>query len=220
MAAFLRLEDILAIRRHGKRQRRQRTEPKHRINDQIWAKELRVVDEGGEDRGILPVQEALAIAKQSKLDLVEVAPNAKPPVAKIMNYGKYKFEQEKREREARKKQKASSLKEVKLRPKIGDHDREFKIGHGIEFLRAGHKLKVTVMFSGREMAHQEIGRELLDLVKGDLLEHGKVEAPPKMEGRNLSMTIAPKQGLGVVLDDEDEIEGEEESQESQSEAVN
>jgi translation initiation factor IF-3 len=120
-----------------------------------------------------------------------VAPQAKPPVTKIMNYGKFVFELERREREARKKQKATSLKEVKLRPKIGDHDREFKVGKGIEFLKQGHKLKVTIMFSGREMAHTEIGRELLDEVKIELLEHGKVESPPRLEGRNLSMTIAP-----------------------------
>lgn len=145
----------------------------------------------GEDLGVLAIEEALAVAKQQKLDLVEVAPQAKPPVTKIMNYGKFVFELERREREARKKQKATSLKEVKLRPKIGDHDREFKVGKGIEFLQQGHKLKVTIMFSGREMAHTEIGRELLNEVKKDLLEYGKVESPPRLEGRNLSMTIAP-----------------------------
>lgn len=145
----------------------------------------------GEDLGILSAPEALELAKKQKLDLVEVAPHAKPPVAKIMNYGKFMFEQDRREREARKKQKATSLKEVKLRPKIGDHDREFKVGKGIEFLKLGHKLKVTIMFSGREMAHTEIGRALLDDVKEDLLEFGKVESHPRLEGRNLSMTIAP-----------------------------
>lgn len=150
-----------------------------------------MVGSNGEDLGILTVPEALEIARKEKLDLVEVAPNARPPVAKIMNYGKFKFEAEKRDRDARKKQNATGLKEVKLRPKIGDHDREFKTARGIEFLRQGNKLKVTIMFSGREMAHTEIGRELLELVKEDLLEHGKVEAPPRLEGRNLSMTIAP-----------------------------
>lgn len=145
----------------------------------------------GEDLGVLPIEEALAVAKTQKLDLVEVAPQAKPPVTKIMNYGKFVFELERREREARKKQKATSLKEVKLRPKIGDHDRDFKVGKGIEFLQQGHKLKVTIMFSGREMAHTEIGRELLDDVQKDLLAYGKVESPPRLEGRNLSMTIAP-----------------------------
>jgi translation initiation factor IF-3 len=150
-----------------------------------------VVGSKGEDLGILPVPEALELARTEKLDLVEVAPNARPPVAKIMNYGKFKFEAEKRDRDARKKQNATGLKEVKLRPKIGDHDREFKTNRGIDFLKQGNKLKVTIMFSGREMAHTEIGRELLELVKQDLLEHGKIEAPPRLEGRNLSMTIAP-----------------------------
>ncbi len=165
---------------------------KHRVNEQIWAAALRVVGAEGEDLGQLTVEEALNAARAAKLDLVEVAPNANPPVAKIMNYGKFKFEQEKREREARKKQKAFSLKEVKLRPKIEDHDREFKISHGIEFLKQGHKLKVTVMFSGREMAHTERGHELLAGVTKVLEQYGKIEAPPRLEGRNLSTTIAPK----------------------------
>lgn len=190
-AALVIWRHILAIRRRARRQQSRAQQHKHRINTQIWCNEVRVVGSKGEDLGILSVPEALELAKKEKLDLVEVAPNARPPVAKIMNYGKYKFEAEKRDRDARKKQKATGLKEVKLRPKIGDHDREFKTSRGIEFLKQGNKLKVTIMFSGREMAHTEIGRELLDRVKEDLIEHGKVESHPRLEGRNLSMTIAP-----------------------------
>lgn len=172
---------------------------KHRVNAQIWAKEVRVVGPEGEDFGILTIEDALAKAKELKMDLVEVAAKAQPPVTKIMNYGKFKFEQEKREREARKKQKAISLKEVKLRPKIGDHDREFKIGHGIQFLQEGNKLKVTVMFTGREMAHTELGRELLKEVTKDLDVWGKVESTPRLEGRNMSMIVSPRQGVGQKL---------------------
>lgn len=111
-----------------------------------------------------------------------------------MNYGKFKFELEKRERESRKKQKQFSLKEVKVRPKIEDHDRDFKVNHAIEFLGAGHKLKLTVMFSGRELAHPELGHKLLARILTDLDVYGKVETPPKLEGRNLSVTLAPKPG--------------------------
>lgn len=191
---------------------------KHRVNDQIWARELRIVGPEGEDFGTMSLEDSLAKAKELKLDLVEVAAKADPPVAKIMNYGKFKFEQEKREKEARKKQKALQLKEVKLRPKIGDHDKEFKVNHALEFLHEGFKVKMTIMFSGREMAHTEIGRELLDQVAAQIVPvHGKVESPPRLEGRNLSMTITPRQGVGKKLtpeeiaeltrDPDDEAEG-------------
>lgn len=185
----------LAIRRFGKKPRDRRAGgTRHRINEAIWADSIRVVGPEGEDFGILTVAKGIEIAQENQLDLVEVAPAAVPPVCKVMNYGKFKFELEKRERESRKKQKQFSLKEVKVRPKIEDHDRDFKVNHAIEFLGAGHKLKLTVMFSGRELAHPELGHRLLERILKDLEVYGKVETPAKLEGRNLSVTLAPKPG--------------------------
>lgn len=141
--------------------------------------------------GILTLEEALKAAEERGLDLVEVAPKEVPPVAKLMDYGKFKYTMEKRNREARKKQKAYTLKEVKMRPKIGDHDFDTKKNHAIDFLKGGHKVKVTCSFFGREMSHQELGRALIEKMVVDIGDLGKVEMPPKMEGRNLSVIIGP-----------------------------
>ena len=143
--------------------------------------------------GILTLEEALKAAEEKGLDLVEVAPKEVPPVAKLMDYGKFKYTMEKRNRDARKKQKAYTLKEVKMRPKIGDHDFDTKKNHAIDFLKHGHKVKVTCSFFGREMSHQELGRVLIDKMIKDLerMDVGKVEMPAKMEGRNLSVIIGP-----------------------------
>lgn len=161
------------------------------MNRWIRTPKLRVVGDGGEPLGILTLEEALKMAEEKGLDLVEVAPKEVPPVAKIMDYGKFKYTMEKRNREARKKQKAYTLKEVKMRPKIGDHDFDTKKTHAVDFLKAGHKVKVTCSFFGREMSHQELGRALIDKMVRDIGEMGKMEMPSKMEGRNLSIIIGP-----------------------------
>ena len=138
------------------------------------------------------MDQALAAAEERGLDLVEVAPLARPPVVKIMDYGKFKFEQAKAARAAKKKQHVIHLKEVKYRPGISDHDFEFKTRHAREFLAEGNKVKVTMMYRGRQMAHTELGREVLDRVAAQLKDIGKIEQEPKLEGRNMTMVLAPK----------------------------
>ena len=151
-----------------------------------------MIDDEGEQLGIVAVDEALRIAEERGYDLVEVAPTARPPVCKIMDYGKYKYETAKKDREARKKQHNVQLKEIRYRPNIEDHDFEFKTNHVIEFLKEGNKVKVTVMFRGREMTHTEHGRLVLDRVAAEVQGTGTVESTPKLEGRNMSMIVAPK----------------------------
>ena len=147
---------------------------------------------GGEQVGILPVKEALDRARDANLDLVEVSPNSRPPVCRIMDYGKYKYEQSKKARLAKKKQLTVELKAMRYRPKIDDHDFQFKTRHVREFLLQGSKVKVFVMFTGREMAHTEYGRKLLDRVTEELSDICIVGQEPKMEGRRLNMILAPK----------------------------
>jgi translation initiation factor IF-3 len=153
---------------------------------------VRVIGSDGAQLGVMPVDQALAQAEERGLDLVEVAPLARPPVVKIMDYGKYKFEQAKAARAAKKKQHVIHLKEVKYRPGISDHDFEFKTRHAREFLQEGNKVKVTMMYRGRQMAHTELGREVLDRVATELKDVGKIEQEPKLEGRNMTMVIGPK----------------------------
>jgi translation initiation factor IF-3 len=145
----------------------------------------------GQQIGIVPIQEALRRAQELDLDLVEVAPQANPPVCRIMDYGKYKYERDIRQKEARKKQARVEVKEIKFRPKIDPHDYETKKGHVERFLRAGARVKVTIMFRGREMAHTELGRRILDRLVEDLQGLAVVEAEPKQDGRNMVMVIAP-----------------------------
>jgi translation initiation factor IF-3 len=145
----------------------------------------------GAQVGILDTRDALALAQEQDLDLVEVAPQADPPVCRIMDYGKYKYEQAVRQREARKKQSLVVVKEMKMRPKIDRHDYDTKKGHVIRFLRQGSKVKVTIMFRGREMTHPESGERLLRKLAGELEEIAKIEAPPKLDGRNMTMVLAP-----------------------------
>jgi len=153
---------------------------------------VRVIADNGDQLGVLTIDEAIAAANERGLDLVEVAPLARPPVVKIMDYGKFKFEQAKAARAAKKKQHVIHLKEVKYRPGIDDHDFDFKTRHAREFLADGNKVKVTMMYRGRQMAHIELGREVLDRVALELKDIGKVEQEPKLEGRNMSMVLAPK----------------------------
>ena len=168
---------------------------RYRVNRAIRVPKVRVIFEEGEPLGVVSLADALKAADEHGLDLVEVSPDANPPVCRIMDYGKFKYAQEKKNRDARKRQKATSLKEIKMRIKIGRHDFDFKRDHGIEFLHAGHKLKVTVMFAGREMSHQDLGRNLMEKMLEELTVAGKVETPPKMEGRNLSAIVSPIKSL-------------------------
>lgn len=162
-----------------------------RINEKIRVREVRLIDDTGDQR-VISIQEALQIAKDANLDLVEVAPNAVPPVVKVLDFGKYRFEQEKKQRELKKKQQIVKLKEVRMQPKIETHDMEFKTKHIQEFLGEGDKVKVTIRFRGREMAHPELGREVLDDVLKILDGQYILENPPKMEGRFMSMLLGPK----------------------------
>lgn len=163
-----------------------------RVNRMIRFSPLRVIAPDGEQLGIMTVDEALAAAEQRGLDLVEVAPLARPPVCRIMDFGKFKFEQAKAERAAKKKQRSIDLKEIKFRPGIDDHDFDFKCRHAKEFLAEGNKVKVTMMFRGRQMAHPELGRQVLDRVAEVLSEVGKVEQDAKLEGKNMTMLMTPK----------------------------
>jgi translation initiation factor IF-3 len=155
-------------------------------------REVRVIDPDGNQVGILPINEALAAATEFGLDLVEVSPNATPPVCKIMDYGRYKYEQTKKLQEAKKKQTTFQLKEIKVRPKTGDHDLQTKLGHIRKFLDRKDKVKVTVMFRGREIALSNRGRELLEKIANEMEDLAVVEQYPKFEGRTMMMVLAPK----------------------------
>ena len=161
-----------------------------RINEQIKVNEVRLVDENGEMKGVVPVAEAIKLAEEAGLDLVEVSPNAAPPVCKILDYGKYKYEQQKKAAEARKKQKVVDVKEVKIRPGIEEHDYQVKLRNARRFLENGDKVKVTMRFRGREMAHQEIGMDVLKRMITELSDVGKVDLHPKMEGRQVIMVLS------------------------------
>ena len=165
-----------------------------RINRQIRAREVRLIDQDGEMRGVVNIREAQTMAEEAGLDLVEVSPNANPPVCKILDYGKYKYEQEKKLRESRKNQVQIKLKEIRMQPKIEKHDLEFKTKHIAQFLDEGNKVKVTIRFRGREMAHTELGRVVLDkvlLLLGDQEVGFNLDRAPKMEGRFMSMILSP-----------------------------
>ncbi len=162
-----------------------------RINDRIRISPVRLVDEDGEQLGIVPTDEARSLATDRGLDLVEVAPNARPPVCKLMDYGKYKYEQQRKAREAKKKQHNVTVKEVKLRPKIEKHDLDFKLRHARRFLEDGDKVKVTLMFRGREITHPELGVRVLEKVRSELEDVAGVEVDIAHEGRTMTMMLAP-----------------------------
>jgi len=167
-------------------------EIRYRVNNQIRAKEVRLISAEGHQIGIVPLKKALFLAEEAGLDLVEVAPNANPPVCRIMDYGKFKYEKEKKAKLSRKKQKGSELKELTMRPKIDVHDYQVKLRNAIRFLEDGNRVKFTVRFRGREMAFKEKGVELLQRIIDDLKEISKQEHDIKEEGRNISVTLAPK----------------------------
>ena len=164
-----------------------------KINTAIAAAEVRVLDEEGEMRGVMSVADAILLAEEVGLDLVEMSPNAEPPVCKILDYSKYKFQQQKKANEARKKQKTVDVKEVKIRPGIERHDYDVKMRNARRFLEAGNKVKVTMRFRGREMAHQNIGFDLLKRMQDELADVGKTDLQPKMEGRQIIMVLSAEQ---------------------------
>jgi translation initiation factor IF-3 len=162
------------------------------VNEEIRAKEIRVVSQDGEQLGIMQVRDALRVAQEKDLDLVEVAPNAKPPVCRIMDYGKFRFEQSKREREARKKQKVIEIKEIRMTPKIEDHDFQVKVKATQKFLKDGDKVKATIRFRGREIVHAELGKALLMQLYETVKDQAVLEREPKIEGKNMIMILAGK----------------------------
>jgi len=162
------------------------------INEQIREREVRLIDVDGEQVGVVPSKKALEMAYDKKLDLVKVAPNAKPPVCRIMDYGKYKYEMAKKEKEARKNQKVINIKEIRLTPNIEEHDLNVKANKAIGFLKDGDKVKVSVRFRGRQMGHTDMGREVLGKFIEITSEVGTVDKRPKMEGRNMVMYLVPK----------------------------
>lgn len=162
------------------------------INEEIRDREVRVVDQNGEQLGVMPTRQALNLADEHQLDLVKIAPQAKPPVCKLMDYGKYRFEQSKREREIRKNQKVIEVKEVRLSATIEDHDVDVRVKNAIKFLQDGNKVKVTIRFRGRQITHSEIGREVMRDFAERIKEYGTIDKQPMIEGRNMSMFITPK----------------------------
>ena len=169
-----------------------RTKPKGpRSNNRITSPEVQVINSDGENLGVLNLQEAISKAKDENLDLIEIAPNARPPVCKIMDMGKYKYDQQKKLNKAKKKQKKIELKEIKLRPVTETHDYQFKIRNAQKFISKGDKVKFTIRFKGREMQHSNLGNELMEKIKNDTQSIGKVELQPKLEGKQMIMVIQP-----------------------------
>jgi len=169
---------------------REQTGP--RINDAIRAREVRLIDENGQNVGIVSKLDAMQRATDAGLDLVEISPDAEPPVCKILDFGKFKYQEQKRQAEARKNQKIVEIKEIKMRPNIDTHDYDVKMRSMNRFFEEGDKVKVTLRFRGREMAHQDLGVQLLNKVKGDTAEIAKVESEPRLEGRQMVMILAPR----------------------------
>jgi translation initiation factor IF-3 len=162
------------------------------MNNQIRVPEIRCIDENGEQMGIIPTRQALVRAHEAGLDLVEISATCKPPVCRIMDHGKFKFEQEKKKKEQKKKQNIVKLKEVKFHVNVGDHDYETKLRHAREFIEDGDRVKVSLMFRGRENAHKELGFELMKRIVADTAEYASVEQTPRLMGRNMYMMIIPK----------------------------
>jgi len=185
-------EEIFAIRRPMKPAQQPVQKGGPRVNEDIRVREVQLIDQAGANHGVVDIQNAIAMARDAGLDLVEIAPNSTPPVAKILDVGKYKYQAQKKAAEARKKQKVVEIKEIKIRPMIDDHDYDVKMRSMKRFFEEGDKVKVTLRFRGREMAHQELGTQLLERVKSDTSTIAKVEQEPKFEGRQMIMVLAPR----------------------------
>jgi len=189
-----------------------------RINDRIRVSEVRLVGPSGETVGIVPTADALRLAQEADLDLVEIAPMARPPVCKLMDYGKFKYENAQKAREARRNQTNVIIKEMKLRPKIDSHDYETKKGHVVRFLKAGDKVKITIMFRGREQHRPELGFRLLQKLAEDVTDLGFVESSPKQDGRNMTMVIGPHKKKAEAKADHAVIRAEREAERAESKA--
>lgn len=163
-----------------------------RINEEIRVREVHLIDKDGHNLGTVPIADALSKAQEANLDLVEISPNATPPIVKILDFGKYKYQEQKKQAEARKRQKVVEVKEIKFRPMIDDHDYQVKLRSMLGFFEEGDKVKVTLRFRGREMAHMELGTKLLNRVKDDTLKIAKVESEARVEGRQMVMVLAPR----------------------------
>ena len=174
-----------------------------RVNWQIRVRKIRVIDENGKQLGIMTPKEGMRIAQQKGLDLVEVAPKASPPVCKIMDYGKYMYEQKKRAREAKKHQKTAELKEIRFKYDIADHDYQFKLRHAEKFLRSGKRVKISIIFRGREVVHADLGRKMLEKFAADLSHVGSIEQYPRMDGRMMSILLVPNPEMTEKGDSED-----------------
>ncbi len=185
----LTIQEIATIRRPFRAPPPTKEGP--RTNQEIRVREVQLIDHEGSNRGIIPTEEAMDIAVEAGLDLVEIQPNAQPPVCKIMDYGRYKYQSQKKAAEARKKQKTVEIKEIKMRPNIDTHDYEVKMRNMLRFFNDGDKVKVTLRFRGREMAHQDLGMKLLNKVREETEEIAKVESSPRLEGRQMVMVLAP-----------------------------
>lgn len=162
-----------------------------RVNNSIRSSQIRLIGPDGEQFGVVDLAKGLDLAITSELDLVEVAPNSKPPVCRVMDFAKFKYDQEKKEREAKKHQKQVQIKEIRVKPNIDDHDYQVKLRHALEFLQKGNKVKVNLLFRGREMSHKDLGQKVVDKFIADLSKAGQMEKPPILEGRSLSMVFAP-----------------------------
>ena len=162
------------------------------MNEDIRVREVRLIDENGDNRGVVPIADALARAAAAGLDLVEISPDANPPVTKVLDYGKFKYQEQKKAAEARKRQKIVEIKEIKMRPSIDDHDYDVKMRSMKRFFDDGDKVKVTLRFRGRQLSHQELGWQVLQRVKADTEPLAKVESEPRMEGRQMVMVLAPR----------------------------
>ena len=181
-----------------------------RVNERIRIREVRLIDEEGNQLGVIPTVEALQAAREKGLDLVEVAPNANPPVARLMDYGKFRYEESRKEREARKKQKQAQVKEIRFTPNIDTHDLDTKVRHARKFLMSGDKVKVAVRFRGRQNLHRDLGRDLLMRVIEMLDDVSQVDQMPRSEGRDMSMLLSPDIAFQVSVDDEEVEEAAEE----------
>jgi translation initiation factor IF-3 len=162
------------------------------VNHEIKAREVRLIGADGKQLGVMPLREALRYAQETNLDLVKIASNAKPPVCKVMDFGKYKYEQSKREKEARKNQKVINVKEIRMNPTIDEHDFQVRLKNTLKFLQEGNKVKVSIRFRGRQMAHTKLGEEVLNKMAENIKEYGIVERMPKMEGRSMIMILSPR----------------------------
>jgi translation initiation factor IF-3 len=192
IAHGLQQERVIVARRFNAPQERSAPKDGPRVNEDIHARTILLIGDEGEKFGEIGIDEARAIAEERGYDLVEVSPDAKPPVVKLMDYGKFKYEQQKKAAEARKKQRTVEIKEIKMRPNIDTHDYDVKMRSIRRFFEEGDKVKVTLRFRGREMAHQELGAQLLDRVKQDTSTIAKVESEPRLEGRQMVMVLAPR----------------------------